>query len=196
MRYPGLEIRRMQPGEYGCLEEFLYQAIYLPPGVVPPPRDVVHLPELRVYTDGFGTKKGDYCLVAQAEGWLLGAVWSRIMRDYGHIDDTTPSLALSVLSAYRGQGIGTRLLHALLSLLQGEGYGRVSLSVQKENPALHLYQRAGFEIWGQTDTEYRMLRNLAPGPQPPAAPLGPAGSPVPHKSRAPGEDQQNKDERK
>ena len=36
-------------------------------------------PELRVYTDGFGTKPGDNCLVATHEGTIVGAVWTRIM---------------------------------------------------------------------------------------------------------------------
>ena len=43
------KIRRITPGEYRLLREFLYQAIYLPQGVDPPPRSVVDLPELQVY---------------------------------------------------------------------------------------------------------------------------------------------------
>lgn len=36
------------------------------------------------------------------------------MEDYGHIDVDTPSLAISLLPEYRGQGIGTKLLSNLL----------------------------------------------------------------------------------
>lgn len=85
-------IRCMRPEEHGLLQEFLYQAIYLPEGVEPPPRWVVDLPELQVYIAGFGTRPGDYCLVAETEGTVVSAAWSRIMKDYGHIDSSTPSL--------------------------------------------------------------------------------------------------------
>lgn len=154
-------IREIRPEEHNLLREFLYQAIYLPEGVVPPPRSVVDLPELQVYIAGFGTHSGDDCLVAEAEGTVVGAAWSRIMEDYGHIDSSTPSLAISMLPGYRGLGIGTQLLNGLLLLLQENGYLRASLSVQKENPALRLYERAGFQILAEKDTEYLMLRDIA-----------------------------------
>ena len=155
-------IRKMRPEEFSLLPEFLYQAIYLPDGVQPPPRSVVELPELQVYFAGFGARSGDHCLVAEAEGRAAGAVWSRIMEDYGHIDDVTPSLAISVLPEYRGQGIGTQLLDSLLHLLQEKGYLRASLSVQKQNPALRLYERAGFRIVAEKGAEYLMLRDISP----------------------------------
>ena len=155
-----VNIRRMRPDEAGLLREFLYQAIYLPAGTEPPPRSVVDLPELRVYTENFGTRPGDFCLVAEVDGQVVGAAWSRIMEDYGHIDNDTPSLALSLLPDCRGQGIGTRLLNGLLALLQNQGYQRASLSVQIENPALRLYQRAGFEIAEPRGSEYLMVRDF------------------------------------
>lgn len=161
MNHIPIQIRKIHPDEYGLLREFLYQAIYLPEGVVPPPRSVVDLPELQVYIAGFGTHSGDDCLVAEAEGTVVGAAWSRIMEDYGHIGSSTPSLAISMLPGYRGLGIGTQLLNGLLLLLQENGYLRASLSVQKENPALRLYERAGFQILAEKDTEYLMLRDIA-----------------------------------
>ena len=154
-------IRKIRPEEHNLLREFLYQAIYLPDGVEPPPRSVVDLPELQVYVTDFGTRPGDYCMVAKAEGKVVGAAWCRIMEDYGHIDSSTPSLAISLLPEYRGLGIGTRLLNSLLLLIRQHGYRRTSLSVQKENPALHLYQRAGFQIAAEKGTEYLMLWDAA-----------------------------------
>lgn len=150
-------IRKIHPEEYSLLREFLYHAIYLPEGVEPPPRSVVDLPELQVYVTDFGTQPGDHCLVAEVERKVIGAAWCRIMEDYGHIDNDTPSLAISLLPEYRGQGTGTQLLNALLLLLRENGYQRASLSVQKENPALRLYQRAGFRILAEKGTEYLML---------------------------------------
>lgn len=150
-------IRKIRPEEHDLLREFLYQAIYLPDGVDPSPRSVVDLPELQVYIADFGTRPGDHCIVAEAAGKVVGAAWCRIMEDYGHIDNSTPSLAISLLPEYRGRGIGTQLLNALLFLLRENGYRQVSLSVQKENPALRLYQRTGFRIVAEKGTEYLML---------------------------------------
>ena len=150
-------IRKIRPEEHDLLREFLYQAIYLPEGMEPPPRSVVDLPELQVYIADFGTRPGDHGIVAEAAGKVVGAALCRIMADYGHIDNDTPSLAISLLPEYRGLGIGARLLNALLLLLRENGYQRASLSVQKENPALRLYQRAGFRILAEKGTEYLML---------------------------------------
>ena len=150
-------IRKIRPEEHDLLREFLYQAIYLPEGMEPPPRSVVDLPEPQVYIADFGTRPGHHGLVAEVEKKVIGAAWCRIMVDYGHIDNDTPSLAISLLPEYRGLGIGTRLLNDLLLLLQEHGYLRASLSVQKGNPALRLYQRTGFRIVAERGTEYLKL---------------------------------------
>lgn len=84
----------------------------------------------------------------------------RVMDDYGHIDGETPSLAVSLYKEYRGRGIGTALLREMLSLLKRKGCGRVSLSVQKANYALKMYEKAGFEVVDETEEEYIMLRRL------------------------------------
>ena len=158
-------IRKIRPEEHDLLREFLYQAIYLPEGMEPPPRSVVDLPELQVYIADFGTRPGDHGLVAEVEKKVIGAAWCRMMEDYGHIDNDTPSLAFSLLPEYRGQGTGTQLLNGLLRLLRENGYQRASLSVQKENPALRLYQRAGFRIVSEKGTEYLMLWDGTQGGQ-------------------------------
>ena len=69
-------IREIKSTEYPLLREFLYQAIYLPEGMTPPPRSVVDCPELRVYIENFGTRPGDCCLVTEEKGRVVGAVWS------------------------------------------------------------------------------------------------------------------------
>lgn len=153
-------IREIREGEYGCLDDFLYEAIFVPEGMEPPPREILRLPELRVYTEGFGTAEGDRCLVAEAGGEIIGAVWARIMQDYGHIDSQTPSLAMSLYPAYRGRGIGTALLGGMLALLRADGYGRVSLSVQAENYAARLYRKAGFRAWEEKGGETIMVKDL------------------------------------
>ena len=98
--------------------------------------------------------------MAESGGQAVGAVWARIMDDYGHVDDETPSLAISLYPAYRGRGIGTNLLEHMLTRLRQGGYKQVSLSVQKANPAANLYRRMGFEIFRGTEEEWIMVRRL------------------------------------
>ena len=142
------------------LKEFLYRAIFIPEGATPPERSIVDEPELQVYIEKFGEKPDDHCLAAEVDGKIVGAVWVRIMNDYGHIDDKTPSLAISLLPEYRGQGIGTELMKRMLSLLRESGYPGVSLSVQKANYAVKLYRSLGFEVVRENEEEYIMLRRL------------------------------------
>ena len=87
-------IRSLQINETSLLRDFLYEAIFVPEGMNAPPRNVVDLPELQVYIQDFGSRIGDYALVAESFGRLLGVVWVRLMNDYGHVDDQTPSLAI------------------------------------------------------------------------------------------------------
>ena len=152
-----MKYRPMKPSEYELLKDFLYEAIYIPEGVEAPDRSIVELPELSLYYEDFGKGHADYCLVAEDEGHPVGAVWTRIMNDYGHIDDETPSLAISVLKEYRGRGTGTDLLREMLRLLKEKGFKKVSLSVQKANFAVNMYERAGFITIAEKDDEYLMV---------------------------------------
>ena len=105
----------------------------------------------------FGESKDDWGLAAEVDGKIVGAVWVRIMNDYGHIDDETPSLAISLYKEYRGFGIGTAMMKEILALLKSHGYSRVSLSVQKDNYAAKMYLKIGFEIVRENEEEYIMV---------------------------------------
>lgn len=150
-------VRKMRREEYPLLNDFLYEAIYIPDGMEPPPKTIINAPELQVYVVDFGTQEHDKAFAADVEGMIAGATWVRIMNDYGHIDDDTPSLAISVRREYRGLGIGTVLLKELLENLTASGYEKVSLSVQKENYAVKMYEKAGFQVLRETDEEYIMV---------------------------------------
>ncbi len=82
------------------------------------------------------------------------------MNDYGHVDDNTPSFAISLYKEYRGKGIGTELMKEMLDTLKARGYERASLSVQKGNYAAKMYQKLGFQIIGENEEEYLMLKKL------------------------------------
>lgn len=67
-------IRKIKPNELNRLEDMLYEAIYQPDEANLIPRDILKLPEIRLYIDNFGDKKDDYCLVADMNGKIIGAV--------------------------------------------------------------------------------------------------------------------------
>lgn len=103
-------IREIKKTEYPLLRDFLYESIFVPEGAPPPPRSVLNIPEFQVYLLGFGTEKHDKGLVAEVDNRVVGAIWVRIMNDFGHVDDETPSCAISLHKEYRGMGIGTALM--------------------------------------------------------------------------------------
>ena len=151
-------IRPIKKAEYPLLDDFLYEAIFVPHGAEAPPRSIIELPELQVYVKDFGKGEADICFVAETDGKVIGAVWTRIMDDYGHIENGVPSLAGSLYKRCRGQGIGTSLMRAILAELGQRGYAKVSLSVQKANAAVRLYRRLGFVAVSETDEEYLMVK--------------------------------------
>lgn len=153
-------IRGIQKQEYPLLNHFLYEAIFVPEGIEPPPKTIIMSPELQVYVAHFGEAKDDWGLTAEVDGQIVGAVWVRIMNDYGHIDDRTPSLAISLDKEYRGLGIGTAMMKEMLALLKTHGYKQVSLSVQKANYAAKMYLKVGFEIIRENEEEYIMVYHL------------------------------------
>ena len=154
------KIREIEKEEYSLLEDFLYEAIFVPEGISVPSKSIIKQPELQVYIVDFGKKKDDIGLLAEVNGKVIGAVWVRIMDDYGHIDDDTPSFAISLYKGYRGFGIGTALMNEMLRTLKIRGYKQASLSVQKENYAVKMYLKCGFEIVGENEEEYIMLCRL------------------------------------
>ena len=154
-------IRTIRPEELTLLNDFLYEAIFVPEGVAAPPRAILEQEDLQVYIRDFGRQPDDHCLVAEVDGKIVGAVWVRVMDDYGHIDNETPSLAISLYMEYRNQGIGMQLLLRMLELLEEKGYPQVSLSVQKANYALRMYRKAGFEVVADKGEEVLMVRTFS-----------------------------------
>lgn len=158
-------IRVMTEADYPMLKEFLYQAIFIPKGQKPPNKSVINRPEIFIYIEDFGRKDGDLGVVAEHCGQIVGAAWTRIIPAYGHLDGKTPELAISLVSKYRGKGIGTKLMEALFNLLIKKGYKQTSLSVQKDNPAVRFYERLGYKLRERLDSanhadDYLMVKEL------------------------------------
>lgn len=153
------KIRKLKKDEVRILEIFLYEAIFIPEGVELPPKDIINHPDLNIYISDFGGKT-DLCYVAEVSKKIVGAAWTRIINDYGHIDDETPPLSISLLKEFRNQGIGTTMVKQILKKLKEQGYKQVSLSVQKKNYAFNMYKNVGFEIIRENKEDYIMVCRL------------------------------------
>ena len=157
-------IREMEKHEIPLLEEFLYQAVFIPEGKEKPGREIVKLPEIQVYINDFG-KETDHCLVARLRDVVIGAVWTRQLTEnekgFGFVDSDTPEIAMSVLQSYRKQGVGTLLLKAMLDRFARNGYRQVSLSVDVLNYAYKMYQDAGFHVVEASGESVTMIKELS-----------------------------------
>ena len=156
-----INIREMKSKEHKLLDDFLYEAIFIPEGVEPPAKEIINSPQLQVYVQDFNTREGDICFVAQVDEKVVGAVWVRIMDDYGHVEDGVPSFAISLYKDYRGLGIGTAMMKQMLAELKERGYEKASLAVQKANYAVKMYKKVGFEIVDENEEEYIMVCDIS-----------------------------------
>lgn len=152
--------RPLLPQEYPLLRAFLYEAVFVPAGQKAPSRDIVDLPELKIYIEDFGSCPGDVSLAAEKEGQIVGVVWCRLMRDFGYYQEGVPSLAMAVIKEWRGRGIGARLLKEFCQQVKSLSFPGLSLSVQKLNPAVKLYLRAGFHVVRENKDDLIMLCDL------------------------------------
>ncbi|MDQ4106293.1 MAG: GNAT family N-acetyltransferase [Actinomycetota bacterium] len=131
----------------------LYEAVHWGPeesGPKPPPEELLAEPDLRRYLAGWG-REGDFALIARdaEDDRKVGAAWHRLFPasdpGYGFVDAATPDIAIAVAPDRRGTGVGRTLLRALMDVARSDGYGELSLSVQKSNhAAARLYERNGF----------------------------------------------------
>ena len=141
-------IRELEANAYPFLEDFLFEAIYVPEGSPPLDKSIIFYPELYSYVKDFG-QKHDLGFIIESGNKPVGAIWTRLFADeqkgYGFVDNQTPELSMAINPNFRGQGLGTLLLEKMFLKLQESGYQRVSLSVDKRNFAYQLYQKLGFQ---------------------------------------------------
>lgn len=141
-----LILRAVERADISFLRDMLYEALFIPPGQAPYPREILDLPEIARYLVDFG-RPGDTGVVAMIEGERVGAAWARLWTEsehgYAFVDEDTPEITIAIRPESRGRDIGTMLLEELLHRLD-ERYETSSLSVHPRSPAVRLYQRLGF----------------------------------------------------
>jgi GNAT superfamily N-acetyltransferase len=123
------------------------------------------LPSMRKYLEGWG-RPGDAGVVAIGEDdRRLGAAWYRLFPienpAYGFVVPDIPELSIGVVEGERGKGIGHALLEALLVRALADGFRAISLSVDRQNAALQLYERVGFRDAGVSDPDDSSVTMIA-----------------------------------
>ena len=150
-------IREIKNKDYSHLEEFLFYSIHQIEHKLP--KEIIYSPEVYLYIGDYG-KKDDNGVIAEVDGKILGMAWTRIISGYGHIDNQTPELAISVSPKAQGFGIGTKLMNELFRILKTKGYKQTSLAVQKTNRAVNFYKKLGYQILLEKEEEFIMVKKL------------------------------------
>ncbi|MDQ2910788.1 MAG: GNAT family N-acetyltransferase [Actinomycetota bacterium] len=122
-------------------------------------------PPVQRYVERWG-RPGDTALIAIQDFQRVGAAWYRLFkadgdnRGYGFVDEQTPELSIAIVPSKRGTGLGSELLDALLERARADGYAAISLSVEKDSPAVGLYERHGFAHVNEDDAAVTMKADL------------------------------------
>lgn len=161
-----IKIRPIQQSDRDFLWDMLFEMIYFPEGEEKPNKEEF-LNQLNIskYLNGFCLKTSDAGFIAEDEkNQLVAAAWFRLFdndnKGYGYINDDIPELSIAVLKEYRGKGVGTKMLKALIEKAKLDGYPSISLSVDPENSAYRLYVKEGFVKVGVSGTSWTMRLDL------------------------------------
>jgi ribosomal protein S18 acetylase RimI-like enzyme len=155
-----VRIRPSESTDVPFLRQMLYEAAYWRGDIRPDFEAGLSTPEFRKLLADWG-RDGDLAVVAEDASQPVGAAWLRFWDDqdhsFGYVSSDVPELGIGVVETYRNMGIGRRLMERLLSDVARAGTERVSLSVERDNPALHLYETLGFKVVGTVGNAYTMV---------------------------------------
>mgnify|MGYP000843936284 FL=1 len=160
-----MTFRDATAADHSFLREMLFEAVYWPPDRVRPATvdEGLAPPELEHILAGWG-RPDDLALIVETDGQPVGAVWRRSWdnreNSYGYVDAATPVVGIAVAPGWRGRGIGRELLTRLIERSRAEGFSRLSLSVEKDNPSRFLYSSCGFATIREDADDYIMVLEL------------------------------------
>lgn len=117
-------------------------------------------PEINKYFENWG-RPHDVGILAFAGIEFVGGAYVRQFSQtngaYGYVSDAIPELTIGVEAGFRRRGIAVVLLAALKSKVIDAGMPGISLSVEPDNGARHLYAKMGFELVEDRGQDLLML---------------------------------------
>jgi GNAT superfamily N-acetyltransferase len=160
-----IEYRPAEAADLPFLATMLGEAaVWRPDKPTPTASEVMADPRYAMYLAGW-PRPGDYGLVAEQDE-PLGAAWYRtyteVSHGYGFVGESVPEVSIAVIASRRGEGIGRRLLIGLVEASGAQGHPALSLSVNDDNPARHLYESVGFQPVEHHGSSWTMIRHTAP----------------------------------
>ena len=159
-----INYRLIQQDEYHFLEEMLYEAIFVPPGQPKFPKSIIDSPDIKKYIENWNQNKDDSAIVASINNELIGAILGRKFEEskkaYGFVDQETPEFSMAVKEQYRNQGIGRTLINQIETKFSEMGITKLSLSVDKLNPATRLYERCGYQLYEEQETAITKVKQI------------------------------------
>ena len=157
-------LKALTPADVDHVRWALYEAVAWDPDRELPPFELtIEHPELARYHRDWG-RPGDLGVAAELGGEVVGVALCRIFTEddhgHGYVEEQTPELAVAVADERRDRGIGKQLLEALADAARAAGLTQLSLSVDAGNPAVRLYERAGYRELTRDEDGIRMLLEL------------------------------------
>jgi ribosomal protein S18 acetylase RimI-like enzyme len=160
-----IRLREAQDTDIPFLKEMLYEAVFWRANPNKPSfEEGLAFPEVAKSLADWGKRDGDTAVVAILDSIPVGAAWYRYWTDdnfiLGYVDEFTPVVVIAVHADYRHQGIGTKLIEGLIDCASKQVIKRISLSVSKDNYAIHLYRQQGFQEYLDKGDAFTMVRKL------------------------------------
>lgn len=147
---PAFSVRAATQADGAFLADMVVEAANWRPGARRPKHELIAASEHSRYVSGW-MRPGDAGFVAEASpAEPIGAAWYRMLPrtepGFGYVGTGVPELIIGVRPIWRAHGVGRALLQRLCEHARSEGFGRISLSVERGNFAATLYRSEGFAI--------------------------------------------------
>ena len=122
---------------------------------------------MKVMDSAFGSQFGEAWTRSQLAGILpMSGVFLKVARQFPDtktigfslfrtIGDESELLLLGVAASHRRRGVGRKLLTDFLGCARCDGVARAHLEVREGNPAISMYEKAGFSPVGRRRNYYR-----------------------------------------
>ncbi|MCW3494032.1 GNAT family N-acetyltransferase [Microbacterium sp. SSM24] len=147
---PSFSVRAATQADGAFLGDMVVEAANWRPGGGQPKHQLITGSDHSRYVAGW-MRPSDAGIVAEdANGEPIGAAWYRMLPrtdpGFGYVGTGVPELIIGVRPIWRAHGVGRALLQALCAQARTQGFGRISLSVERGNFAATLYRSEGFAV--------------------------------------------------